>query len=323
MKPETVDVNQVPSISVLMVTYNSAHLLDNSIGPLVGQENIQVIVVDNASTDNTIEYLRSNFPTVQLISNDKNLGFGMAMNIAARHASGHTLVLLNPDAEIGHDVLLNLVARNRASRGVAAPLIKQRMGRLKIHSAGRFPTIWRMFLHYTGVSRLAKNLRFLEGHYLLPHRNEPTTINTDWVTGAILAIGHEDWNSIGGISERWFMYAEDIELCWRIKNSNLPVLLHTDLEAHHAVGESDASSSYSSNPAWIINLFDFYKWRINNNRFAAALWCVVVAIGLFSRSLAYSVQSKRAVGQQSEMWALETRKFRSYATSVLRLIKDN
>ncbi|POH60667.1 glycosyltransferase [Arthrobacter glacialis] len=310
-------------VSILMVTYNSENLLELSLGPLIDMPDSEIIVVDNDSQDNTVSSLRKRFPSAKIITNSTNLGFGAAMNIAANEARGHKLLLLNPDAQVTAETVLELARRNDEIGGVSAPVILQPNGRLAIHSAGRFPTIWRMLLHFSGASRASSISKQLEGHYFIPRTNEPDRLPADWVTGAVLLIPRLTWKNIGGLTDRWFMYAEDIDLCWKVRASDEKVTLYSDLHASHYVGGSDSTESYSVNSDWVVNLHDFYRWRMNGSPLLSSVWCLVVSVGLFSRSVHYGIRSRKVRGIEGESWSVESRKFRIYAVDVLRSIRKS
>lgn len=311
-------------ISILMVTYNSERFLNSSLGPLINMPQTEIIVVDNASQDGTVSTLKRDFRGVTVFESPTNLGFGAAMNIAANAAQGEMLLLLNPDAEVTVETLMELADRNGVTGGISAPVIIQPNGRLSIHSAGRFPTIWRMFLHFSGASRLSLMSNTFEGHYFIPQKIESQCISADWVTGAVLLISRDTWLKVGGLTERWFMYAEDIDLCWSVREHGEPVHLYTDLNANHLVGASDSTDSFSANSAWIVNLLDFYRWKINSNPYFGFVWCIVVAVGLLSRSVQFGLRGRRAGKIDKNGWIRESRRFRCYAKDIalsIRILK--
>ncbi|MCM3485082.1 glycosyltransferase family 2 protein [Kocuria rosea] len=304
--------------SIILVTYNSAQLLDDSIGPLVGQPDMEIIVIDNNSSDDTIKVMSEKYPQVHLIRNPINAGFSKAVNKAAGIATGRTFILVNPDSVVTPGVLRALDAEvHKKNCRIAGPIIQQPSGRLSIHSAGRFPTLRAMVFHYFGISRLARWAPFLGGHYLIPRKKEKEVTKTDWVTGAVLAINANTWAEVGGLSERWFMYAEDIDLCWKVRSKGFDVHLMTRLKALHHVGSSDVTGSRIYKADWIINLFDFYRIRYKPSSATAITWCVSVSFGLWLRAIAYCAMSYVSNGKRKTMWYTEYRKFLFYAKSLL------
>lgn len=305
-------------ISVVVVTFNSSGVISDCLSPIYNQDGVEIIVYDNASSDSTVDIITRNFGNCRLIEGRENLGFAKAVNRAAAWACADYLVLLNPDAITSVVDLRRLcVVVNDDSVGIAGPRIEHPAGRLKIMSAGRFPTVWRMATHYTGLSRLRSLSRTLEGHYLLLSDKLENEVSTDWVTGACLVTSLQTFQRLGGLSERWFMYAEDIDFCHRVKAAGQSVILCCDVLVSHAIGTSDASKSYSANPAWVINLFELFDRTECRNRAHFALWGVTVALGLASRSAMYRARYVLA-HRASNAWIAESARFQGFSVAVAR-----
>lgn len=305
-------------VSVVLVTYNSSSVIHHSLTPLANCEQIEILIIDNNSSDDTVHIIGKSFPGITLIENTNNDGFAKAVNLAAQRATGQVLVLLNPDAIIQPHDVLSLADRVIASDGlgIAAPLIKHPTGDLRIVSGGRFPTIWRMFCHYFGLSRIHASPLF-EGHYFLMSEVEASPMQAEWATGACLAMRRDLWEHLGGLSERWFMYAEDIELCYRVSQAGLKTVIFPDVPATHLVGESDSTSRKSANPVWVLNLFDFYKMALSKSKFHNLTWALVVGVGLGSRSIVYKVHSLRSKREVKAALSHESYRFRKFATATI------
>jgi N-acetylglucosaminyl-diphospho-decaprenol L-rhamnosyltransferase len=130
-------------LSVIVITYNSSDVILECLAPLADHlgANLELIIVDNASTDGTAELVRTTFNGVTVIETGENLGFGRGVRVGIKHATGDLYCLLNPDAVATADVLDGLVEQLNDPRvGIVAPLIVQPHGRLRIVSAGAFPT---------------------------------------------------------------------------------------------------------------------------------------------------------------------------------------
>lgn len=306
-----------PVLSVIIVTYNSSDVVTDCLYALAPsfEDSIEVIVVDNASSDGTAELVEREFPSVSVIRSPENGGFAGGVEIGVSHAHGTALCLLNPDAVAERATLLELAKRLRIdeSLGIVAPVIRQPEGRLQILSAGYIPSTWRMFTHYSGLSRLGRHARWLEGHYLLPAQATAAR-DVDWVTGACLVISPDAWDRIGGISRRWFMYAEDVELCWRMWRHGYRVRLFPDLEVTHLVGASATGHEKMVNSAWVTNLYDFYAKDIAENGLQRFSWRIIVSVGLISRSVVYGIRGRGGRRQ----WRRESYRFRVHSLAVLR-----
>lgn len=311
-----------PVVSVIIVTYNSASVIRDCLDPLVVATfgpAIEIIVVDNNSTDETMRIVEEISPCIRIIRNKENQGFARAVNSGAEMANGTQLLLLNPDATISSDSLQQLLRISDRSRpAVIAPLIVHPGGRLRIVSAGRFPSVWRMFCHYSGLSRFGRVSAAFEGHYLLPSQLQ-SEMQTGWVTGACVLIPRIIWTQLGGLSQRWFMYAEDIDFCWRANQAGYNVLLATEVVVTHSVGES-TDEPKSLNADWVTNLFDFYRTEMNGSELAGHVWKAVVVFGLYSRSVAFKYRAIRlAPNQQQAAWAQESRRFSEFARQLKRV----
>lgn len=302
----------VPAVSVVIVTYNSLDVIGECLSALVSPD-LQLIVVDNASSDGTADFVEAHAPHACVIRARENAGFAAGVHLGIKHAAGASIALLNPDAVAPGTSLLELARRLNSDPtiGAVAPIVVQPDGRLRIVSAGRTPTLWRMFTHYSGLSRLGALCRVFEGHYLLPNQVKNSR-DVDWATGACLLISREAWSRTGGLSTRWFMYAEDIEFCWRLKRSGFSVKIFPDLTVSHLVGASETGHATKINSAWVTTLFEFYRSDLSLNSVTTLLWKIVVAGGLLSRSLAYSMMALR----DSARWGWEAKRFRAHARAL-------
>ncbi|OZE83879.1 hypothetical protein CH305_05290 [Rhodococcus sp. 15-649-2-2] len=279
-----------PDVSVLIVTYNSSHVIGDCLSAL-GSDH-EVIVYDNASSDETVTLIEETFPHCSVTAGDRNLGFAGGVNKAAAQATGRNIMLLNPDAVISAAdvrILAETVASTHG--GIVAPLI--RTDDVRVAAAGRMPTAWAMASHYFGLSRLARGRRGLQGHYLLPSDIGDDLVAVDWVTGACLMVDAETWRRVGGLSERWFMYAEDIEFCWRVGRSGGAVLIQPRAQARHLVGSSNSNTTTETNSAWVLNLYEFYRADLARSGLQRLWWGLVVGTGLAFRALVFQVQSLR------------------------------
>lgn len=306
--------------SVVVVTYNSREVAAECLNALAFRigADFEVIVVDNNSSDGTQAMIRAAYPEITLIELQNNLGFAKGVQEGIEAAQGDVFCLLNPDAIATPDTIDELAQTLRRSAGVGiiAPLIVNPQGRLRIVSAGHMPTTWRMFTHYSGLSRLAGTNRTLQGHYLLSNQLRGT-LKVDWVTGACLAIRRNTWELAGGISDRWFMYAEDIELCSRVKNLGYEVLLNSDLEATHLLGRSNAKADDGPVMSdWILNLYDFFITDLASKKSTGTMWRAVVVFGLWSRGAVFGLRGRKT---GSATWTREAKKFFTYSSAVAHI----
>src|SRR5262245_2619402 len=154
MPPKAVEA---PDMSVVVINYNTAHLLDEMFAALEaahGALKLQVIVVDNASRDGSVDILRTKYPNVELIENSVNVGFGRANNQALHRAQGRYLLLLNTDAFVAPDTLQKTLDFMDAHSGCGVLGVKLVGHDGALQSSCRyFPTPWNVFLSSTGMAR--------------------------------------------------------------------------------------------------------------------------------------------------------------------------
>ncbi|MDO7881024.1 glycosyltransferase [Salinibacterium soli] len=301
------------SMTVVVVTYRSADVIAEClafVADLDDADDVDVVVIDNASPDETLTAIPRH-PRIRVIEGDENTGFARAVNRAvATVAANRDLLLLNPDAVI-HAAGVRELGRERSLRGgIVAPVIVHPGGRLRVASAGRAPTVWRMLTHYSGLSLLPGSV--FEGHYLRSSRVRRERV-VDWSTGACLLVSRETWDAVGGLSERWFMYAEDVKLGVDATRAGHPVTVLPRVVATHLLGHSAATDG-PVDASWVLALYDYYCTDLARSRFGRWAWRSVVAAGLRSRAIVYSARGRLG---GSTAWRAEGRRFRSFARALV------
>lgn len=306
----------MPIVSVIIVTYNSGHVVLECARPLQDCEFAEVFVVDNSSSDNTVEILSQECPRVKILQNDQNVGFSRAVNLGVRSARGRYLLLLNPDATITPTAIESLASYMDRDKSVAiaAPLLEGAREFATIN-AGFEPSVPRMFFHAAGLARFSHKLHRLSGHYLFRSHlsNEPKEV--DWVTGGCMMVRRDVWQKLDGLTERWFMYAEDIEFCLRVKKNGWRVLLLPTIRAEHSIGGSSAGVEGRANTVWITNLFDLYCWKLSKSRAQSEAWRWSVLAGFAARYLYFSV---KGMVSPSDWVAGQRRRYGAFAVALLR-----
>jgi N-acetylglucosaminyl-diphospho-decaprenol L-rhamnosyltransferase len=282
----------------------------------------EIIVVDNASGDGSAELVADDFPETQLVRNAVNVGFAQAVNQALGLCAGEYILLLNPDVMLGETAVSQLMAllASDTSIGAAGPAISHVTGRLRVLSGGRQPTLWRMFTHATLLSRLSRRIPLLEGLNLLAGIHDDRPRDVEWLTGACLMLRHDALDSVGQLSERWFMYAEDLELCLRLSRAGWRLVhLPSAQIVHHMAASTDTPTATST--AWAVALHDYYRRDISSGPAARMAWRLVFAAQLLSRSLYYRLRARRARvsldRERTNSWMREARGFAASALDVL------
>lgn len=229
-----------PYLSIVIVNWNVRDLLRRCLESVVSRQPSavsEIIVVDNASTDGSVEMLQSEFPQVTLIANAENRGFPAANNQGITAAQGRYVLLLNPDTEVFDDALITLVHYLDAHPdvGLVSPQLLYPDGRIQ-SSRRRFPTLAILFLESTWLQSLAP--RSLLSRYFFLDRPDDATLDVDWVTGAAMLARRETIEQVGRLDEGFFMYSEELDWCRRIKAAGWRVVYYPAAQIFHHEGKS-------------------------------------------------------------------------------------
>lgn len=176
----------------------------------------EVIVVDNASSDGSAEAIRAAFPQVTLLAPERNLGFGVANNLAAKSARGEFIVLLNPDTQVTSDAVGEIVryARTRSEDGIIGGRTLRADGSLNPSSCWGRPSLWSVFCRACFLSSIFPRTRLFDPTSLGRWKRD-TERDVDVVSGCFLSAPRRLWRRLGGFDESFFMYGEDVDLSLR------------------------------------------------------------------------------------------------------------
>jgi N-acetylglucosaminyl-diphospho-decaprenol L-rhamnosyltransferase len=234
-------VRAQPDVTVVVVNYNTAHLLPRMFAALEaarGNLKIQVIVVDNASRDNSVQVLRLQHPNVELIENATNVGFGRANNQALPRASGRYVLLLNTDAFVAPDTLTKTVQfiDEHPRCGVLGVKLVNEDGTLQ-PSCRYFPTPWNTFLKSTGLARFSPRTRFVDDMAW----DHASVRECEWVPGCYYLVRREVIEQVGLFDPRYFLYCEEIDHCRAVRKAGWSVIFYPFTQVVHIGGESALS----------------------------------------------------------------------------------
>jgi GT2 family glycosyltransferase len=229
------------TLSVLIVTYNSAPQLPACLNSLRTQtltDDFEIIVVDNASRDESVVLIRSEYPEVKLITSDINLGFGNANNKALTIAQGRYLVVLNPDATLPANTLENALQHmdENSDVGMGGGLLQGTNGEWQ-PSARLFPSLLNDALTLSGLANRYSNSRFF-GRFDRSWADPSKAVAVDWVPGAFAILRRDLVDKIGLFDPRFFLYYEEVDLCRRIHQTGFKVYYWPDLVITHIGGAS-------------------------------------------------------------------------------------
>jgi GT2 family glycosyltransferase len=230
-----------PDLSVVVVNWNAGPLLRSCLESVRDESasvRLEVLVVDNASTDGSVGLIEALFPEVRLIANAENLGFAAANNQAVRQASGRYILLLNPDTRLQPGALRTMVEYMDEHRtvGVLACQLLNADGSVQI-SCSRFPTLGTVAMDCLGLSRLFPGTRLFAG-LKMTYWDHSDERDVDQPSGACLLIRREVWNEIGSLDERFFMYFEEVDFCYRAKKAGWGIRFTPAAQVVHYGGES-------------------------------------------------------------------------------------
>lgn len=229
-------------ISVIVVSYNTAGLLEQCIGNLRtafdDRLKVEIVFVDNASKDNSVEVIKTKFPECRLIANTMNVGFGRANNQALPFVTGRFILLLNTDAFVAPDTLSKTAAYMDANPhcGILGVRLEGRDGELQ-PSCRYFPTPWNTFLRRTGLNRNFAGVRMVDD-MAWPHDAVRTC---DWVVGCYYLVRREVVDEIGLFDPRFFLYFEEVDHCFAAKSKGWDVVFYPHTTVVHLGGESAKS----------------------------------------------------------------------------------
>jgi O-antigen biosynthesis protein len=234
-------------LSIIIVNYNVRQFLENALTSISrALEGLagEVIVVDNASDDGSAAMVREKFPSVQLIESNVNLGFARANNVALRQAKGRHLLLINPDTIVQEDTLRVMLDFLDAHPdvGLAGCKILNPDGSFQLPCRRSFPTPWVAFTKTVGLSTLFPRSRIF-GRYNLTYLDPDASYEVDAVSGSFMMARREVYEKIGGLDEAFFMYGEDLDWCYRIKQAGWHVYYVHTTRIIHFKGESTRRSN--------------------------------------------------------------------------------
>ena len=273
-------------ISIIIVSYNVKEFLRGAIESVrrsldYGKLTGEILVVDNNSSDGSVEMMRSEFPTIELYALEENLGFGRANNLALRDAKGEYMLLLNPDTIVGEDTLRCMVDFMRAHSdvGLAGCKLLDADGGFQLSCRRGFPTPWASFTKLFGLAHFFPNSR-LFARYNLTYLPVDGTYEVDALGGAFMMLSREAYKVTQGFDEDYFMYGEDIDLCYRAKKAGLKIYYVHETATIHFKGESTKRSAINE-----VNVFyEAMHIFVKKNYGASRLFGLMLRLGIVLRT---------------------------------------
>ncbi len=276
----------VPDLSIIIVNWNTRDLLANCLDSIIqtgGELDIEIIVVDNASTDGSQAMVQQQFPQVHLIANRENVGFARANNQALVIGGGRYFLLLNSDTIVLPATLDSLVrlADTHSEAGVIGCKLLNSNGSLQ-ESWASFPTFWSEML-----GRNFRTRRLVE--------ETPLVYKADWVGGACMLVRPAAIDKVGLLDESFFMYSEEVDWCFRMWQQGWQVYYLAGAEIIHLGGGSASRTS----TAQLIRLYEskIHFFDKHYGRWQAALLRYglvgVNILGLFRRAFIWALKRQK------------------------------
>jgi O-antigen biosynthesis protein len=269
-------------ISIIIVNYNVRDLLIDCIDSVLKSlQNFsaEIIVVDNNSTDDSVEVLKKVYPNVKLIISKENQGFAKANNIALKQAEGKFIFLLNPDTLLSENaipVFMDYFSKNPAASIAGCKLFNSN-GTLQVACRRSFPTPWNSLTKLSGLSKLFPNTK-LFGGYNVTYLNPEETYQVEAISGACMFFRREVYDDIGGLDESFFMYGEDLDWLFRASKRGWKTFYLPQARVLHYKGESTRRSDINAADNFYGAMHLFVKKHYNSS-----LLIFILRFGIFCK----------------------------------------
>jgi N-acetylglucosaminyl-diphospho-decaprenol L-rhamnosyltransferase len=284
----------VDEVAAVVVNYNAGAALSECVASLQREGIRELVVVDNGSTDDSLEGLSEKNPGVRVLHTGRNLGFGGGVNYGAERVVGELLLVCNPDLVLQHgalDAMAERLARD-LTLGLVGPALVTPAGDLQ-PSGRAFPTLGRSSVQAV-LGVLSPGNAFSRG-YRAANRARAETGIVDWVTGACFLVRRAAFDTVGGFDDRYFMYVEEVDLCWRLARTGWRTGYESSARVLHLAGVSTAAVPYRMIVAHHMSLWRFTR-RIAHGH--ERLLLPVLAVGIFGRCV--TVCLRRVVVQLTD-----------------------
>lgn len=278
-------------ISIVLVTYHSLDVLPNCMASLERCDvasDCEIVAVDNASTDGTFQWLeayvaRVQHPFVRVTCRqlDANHGYAFANNRALEIAQGDFLLLLNPDTVVVPNAISKVMSRLQENGRIGAAGCRLVLPDARLDRACRrsFPTLWNSLARLSGLSLLFPRVRPLSS-YNLTYLDDRGSYEVDSLSGAFMLVPRRVYERVGDLDESYFMYGEDIDWCYRIKQDGYKVWYEGTVQVLHLKGGNGGKRSVASLRSFYDTMLVYYKKHHAKHYPAFVQTLLVVALNL-------------------------------------------
>ena len=256
----------LPKLSIIIVSWNVREILKQNLARLSTLQSddflFEIFVIDNGSKDGSAKMVREEFPSVHLIQNDYNAGFGKACNQGLRMARGEVLLLLNPDMLVGEGALQKTYEKlkQNESIGVLGVKLIHENGEL-IRSVRRDPTVLSQMAIFLKLPHL---LPHINDHYLAQDFDLSVSREVEQVRGSYFAFRRDVLERVGFLDERFFIWFEEVDYCKRVREKGLRVFYFAEVSCTDLIGRSFIQVPTWKKQLWFFKsaLSYFLKWEI-------------------------------------------------------------
>jgi GT2 family glycosyltransferase len=230
-------------LSIIIVSYNTRRLLDECLASLQTAVSpsggMEIIVVDNASSDGSVQMVRQKHPHVRLIASEENNGFSAANNLGATEANGRFLLFLNSDTVVCEEALIQPLdyLETHPDAGAITVRLVYPDGKRDPDNHRGFPTPWNALCHFSGLGRLFPTSPRFNG-YFQSYADFDQTHAVPVIAGSFMMMPRAVFAELGGWDETYFFYGEDIDFCYRIHQAGYEIIYYPHVEVLHYKGAS-------------------------------------------------------------------------------------
>lgn len=240
-------------LSIIIVSYNTKKVLAGCLNSIfyffqkvIHEKEFEIIIVDNASKDGTVNMIEKQYKQVIFIKNQTNVGFGKANNIGVKRSKGTYILFLNPDTVLTENSLTYLINYMDINPKVGITTCKVLLTNGEIDDASHrgFPTPWRAFSHFIGLGKIFPHSLFLNGYHLAYQKMDDVH-EIEACAGAFLLIRKNIGEKIKWFDEDYFWYGEDLDLCYRVKNLGYKIMFIPQISITHIKGAASGIKRHS------------------------------------------------------------------------------
>jgi GT2 family glycosyltransferase len=283
-----------PDVVAIVVTTNALPWIEPCLESLVG---VPTIVVDNGSTDGTLDLIRDRFADVRVIHSE-NRGMGYALNQGIRHSESRYVLLLNSDAWVSGDAVARLTAfaDRRPEAAMIGPRLLNTDGTLQ-RSVRGFPSLWRLATEYFFLRKLAPRSNLLNAFYAGDFDHDEVR-EVDVVLGAVMFVRRSAMDQVGLLDEDFFLFSEETDWCYRFRKRGWQVLFFPGAEVVHVGGTTHMGRMYRENLRGHLRYFDKHQGRKTAER---ARRLLIVALRI--RARLFRGERGRRYGEEADWLA--------------------